>query len=96
MPFPSFGDAVYLTMYPVLMVGIMLLVRRRNQRADGPGAVDALIMTLGLALVSGIILIAPYVHDNTLGLLPEARLDRLPDGGHHSARRRDPAGRRRR
>jgi diguanylate cyclase (GGDEF)-like protein/PAS domain S-box-containing protein len=71
VPFPSFGDAVYLTMYPVLMVGIMLFVRRRNQRADGPGAVDALIMTLGLALVSGIILIAPYVHDHTLGLLPK-------------------------
>ena len=49
----------------------MLLVRRRNQRADGPGAVDALIMTLGLALVSGIFLIAPYVHDNTLALLPK-------------------------
>jgi diguanylate cyclase (GGDEF)-like protein/PAS domain S-box-containing protein len=71
VPFPSFGDAVYLTMYPVLMVGIMLLVRRRTQRADGPGAVDALIMTLGLALVSGIILIAPYVHDNPLGLVPK-------------------------
>ena len=71
VPFPSFGDAVYLTMYPVLMVGIMLLVRRRNQRADGPGAVDALIMTLGLALVSGILLIAPYVHDRTLSLLPK-------------------------
>ena len=71
VPFPSFGDAAYLIMYPVLMVGIMLLVRRRNQRADGPGAVDALIMTLGLALVSGIILIAPYVHDNTLGLVPK-------------------------
>ena len=71
VPFPSFGDAVYLTMYPVLMVGIMLLVRRRNQRADGPGAVDSLIMTLGLALISGIILIAPYVHDKTLGLVPK-------------------------
>ncbi|MFZ0976113.1 MAG: EAL domain-containing protein [Solirubrobacteraceae bacterium] len=71
VPFPSLGDAVYLTMYPVLMVGIMLLVRRRTQRADGPGAVDALIMSLGLALVSGIILIAPYVHDRTLGLVPK-------------------------
>ena len=71
VPFPSFGDAVYLTMYPVLMVGIVLLVRRRNQRADGPGAVDALIMTLGLSLVSGVVLIAPYVHDSTLSLLPK-------------------------
>ena len=41
---------MYLPVYPVLMAGLMLLVRRRNQRADGPGAVDALIMTLGLAL----------------------------------------------
>jgi diguanylate cyclase (GGDEF)-like protein/PAS domain S-box-containing protein len=71
VPFPSWGDAVYLTMYPVLMVGIMMLVRRRNRRADGPGAVDALIMTLGLALVSGILLIAPYVHDPTLSLVPK-------------------------
>jgi diguanylate cyclase (GGDEF)-like protein/PAS domain S-box-containing protein len=71
VPFPSWGDAVYLTMYPVLMAGIMLLVRRRNQRADGPGAVDAVIMTLGLALVSGVLLIAPYVHDGTLSLLPK-------------------------
>jgi diguanylate cyclase (GGDEF)-like protein/PAS domain S-box-containing protein len=69
VPFPSFGDAVYLAMYPVLMVGIMALVRRRNRRADGPGALDALIMTLGLALLSGMLLIAPYVHDQTLPLI---------------------------
>jgi len=30
IPFPSFGDGVYLTMYPVLMAGLLLLVRRRN------------------------------------------------------------------
>ena len=46
-------------------------MRRRNQRADGPGAVDALIMTLGLSLISGILLIAPYIHDRTLTLLPK-------------------------
>jgi len=71
VPFPSWGDGVYLTMYPVMMVGIMLLVRRRNQRADGPGAMDAMIMTLGLALVSAMLLIAPYVHDASLPLFPK-------------------------
>jgi len=71
VPFPSAGDAIYLLVYPVLMAGLISLVRRRNQRADGPGAVDAVIMTLGLSLVSGIVLIAPYVHDNTLSLLPK-------------------------
>jgi diguanylate cyclase (GGDEF)-like protein/PAS domain S-box-containing protein len=71
VPFPSMGDAIYLAVYPALMIGLVVLVRRRNQRADGPGAVDALIMTLGLSLVSAILLIAPYVHDRTLTLLPK-------------------------
>jgi diguanylate cyclase (GGDEF)-like protein/PAS domain S-box-containing protein len=71
VPFPSAGDAIYLAVYPVLMAGLVVLVRRRNQRADGPAAVDAVIMTLGLSLVSGIVLIAPYIHDQTLSLLPK-------------------------
>ena len=71
VPFPSLGDAIYLAVYPALMIGLVVLVRRRNQRADGPGAVDALIMTLGLSLISGILLIAPYIHDRTLTLLPK-------------------------
>ena len=49
VPFPSPGDAMYLSVYPVLMVGLLLLVRRRNQRADGPGVVDSVIMTSGSA-----------------------------------------------
>ncbi len=65
IPFPSFGDAVYLAVYPVLMAGLLVLARRRNRRADGPGLVDSLIMTLGLALVSWVLLIAPYVHDHS-------------------------------
>jgi diguanylate cyclase (GGDEF)-like protein/PAS domain S-box-containing protein len=71
VPFPSLGDAIYLAVYPALMLGLAILVRRRNHRADSPGALDAIIMTLGLSLISGILLIAPYVHDQTLGLLPK-------------------------
>jgi diguanylate cyclase (GGDEF)-like protein/PAS domain S-box-containing protein len=71
VPFPSPGDAIYLAVYPVLMFGLVLLVRRRNQRADGPAVVDSVIMTLGLSLVSGIVLIAPYIHDQTLSLIPK-------------------------
>src|SRR5581483_5998977 len=65
------GDAIYLAVYPALMLGLVILVRRRNHRADSPGAIDAIIMTLGLSLISGILLIAPYVHDPTLGVLPK-------------------------
>jgi diguanylate cyclase (GGDEF)-like protein/PAS domain S-box-containing protein len=71
VPFPSAGDAMYIAVYPVLMLGLLVLVRRRNRRADGPGLVDSLIISLGLALVSATVLIAPYVHDHSLRLLPK-------------------------
>jgi hypothetical protein len=71
VPFPSFGDGVYLAVYPVLMAGLLLLVRHRNRERDPAGLIDSLIMTLGLVLVSWIALIAPYVHDDTLSLLPK-------------------------
>ncbi len=71
IPFPSFGDALYLAVYPVQMAGLLLLVRRRNPERDRAGLIDATIMTLGLSLVSYIVLIAPYVHDDTLSLLPK-------------------------
>jgi diguanylate cyclase (GGDEF)-like protein/PAS domain S-box-containing protein len=71
VPFPSPGDAMYIAVYPVLMTGLLILVRRRNKRADGPGLIDSLIMTLGLGLLSYVLLIAPYVHDPKLTLLPK-------------------------
>src|SRR5580704_10492573 len=70
VPFPSFGDAVYLTMYPVLMVGIMLLVRRRTQRGGGPRAVNSLRMTLGQALVCGLSRIGAQEHASTSWRVP--------------------------
>ena len=53
-------------------------------------------MTLGLGLVSYIFLIAPYVHDQTLTLLPKLVSIGYPTGRHHPARRRHPPRRRRR
>ena len=80
IPFPSFGDAVYLAMYPVMMVGLLLFVRRRNREGDRPGVIDSLIMTLGLTLFSFIWLIAPYLHDRTLPLLPKLVSIAYPTG----------------
>jgi diguanylate cyclase (GGDEF)-like protein/PAS domain S-box-containing protein len=71
VPFPSIGDAIYLTVYVALMLGLMLLVRRRNPQRDRNTLIDAAILTLGLSLLSWVLLIAPYIHDNTLGLLPK-------------------------
>ena len=69
VPFPSPGDAAYLAVYPALMAGLLLLVRRRNPESDRAGVIDSLIMTLGLSLVSWVALIVPYLHDDSLGLL---------------------------
>jgi diguanylate cyclase (GGDEF)-like protein/PAS domain S-box-containing protein len=72
VPFPSFGDAVYLSVYPALMVGLVLLVRRRSPRSNRNTLIDAAILTLGMSLLSWILLITPYLHDPTLGLLPKS------------------------
>jgi diguanylate cyclase (GGDEF)-like protein/PAS domain S-box-containing protein len=68
VPFPSIGDGIYLTVYPLLMAGLLLLLRRRNPESDRAGVIDALIMTLGLALLEWVGLIAPYLHGDGMTL----------------------------
>jgi hypothetical protein len=46
--------------------GLLMLIRRRNPESDRAGVIDSLIMTLGLALLSWVALIAPYLHDETM------------------------------
>ena len=91
VPFPSLGDAAYVIVYPALMMGLLILVRRRNPERDRAGAIDSLIITLGLALVSWIALIQPSLHDDELSTRGQAGLDRLPDRRHPAARGGDPA-----
>src|SRR3954449_13240684 len=66
VPFPSLGDGFYVLVYPALMTGLLVLVRRRNPERDRAGVIDSLIMTLGLALLSWVALIAPYLHDDSM------------------------------
>jgi diguanylate cyclase (GGDEF)-like protein/PAS domain S-box-containing protein len=68
VPFPSLGDGAYVAVYPALMAGLLMLIRRRNPESDRAGVIDSLIMTLGLALLSWVALIAPYLHDETMTL----------------------------
>jgi len=69
VPFPSPGDALYVAMYPVMMAGLLLLVRRRNAGSDRSGVIDGLILTVGLSLPAWISLMAPYLHQDDLSLL---------------------------
>ena len=60
--FPSVGDALYLAVYPVLMAGLFVLVKRRNPRRDLTALIDALILTIGIGLFSWAYVIAPNIH----------------------------------
>jgi diguanylate cyclase (GGDEF)-like protein/PAS domain S-box-containing protein len=60
--FPSLGDALYLTVYPALVAGLLVLVRRRNPARDRAAVIDSLILTVGIALISWVFLVAPNVH----------------------------------
>jgi diguanylate cyclase (GGDEF)-like protein/PAS domain S-box-containing protein len=70
--FPSTGDALYLLVYPALMGGLLLLVRRRNPRRDPAALVDALILTIGIGLLSWVFLIAPNIHLSGLSWLAKS------------------------
>src|SRR5438067_12434428 len=49
--FPSAGDALYLAVYPVLMAGMLLLIKRRNPRRDRSAGIDALLLPIGVGLL---------------------------------------------
>jgi len=61
IPFPSFIDAIYITMYPVLAVGLLLLARSRIPGGDRNSLLDSVTITLGVGLLSWVFLIGPNV-----------------------------------
>jgi diguanylate cyclase (GGDEF)-like protein/PAS domain S-box-containing protein len=78
--FPSPGDAIYLTVYPALVCGLLLLVRRRNPDGDRAAGIDALILTVGFALLSWVILVSPNIHLSGLSMLAKGVSTAYPLG----------------
>jgi diguanylate cyclase (GGDEF)-like protein/PAS domain S-box-containing protein len=69
MPFPSIADPFHLAFYPFLVAGMVLLIRARDEHRDRDGLIDSLIVTLALATLLWVYLIAPYIDDQTRPLL---------------------------
>jgi signal transduction histidine kinase len=65
-PFPGVPDVFYLAVFPVLVAGLLLLIRRRNTGRDRASLIDSLIIATGLGLLSWVFLIGPYAHDGSL------------------------------
>ena len=68
LPFPSIADPFYLGVYPCLIAGLLVLINQRSQWRDRASLIDSLIIGIGIGSLSWIYLMAPYAHDETLGL----------------------------
>jgi diguanylate cyclase (GGDEF)-like protein/PAS domain S-box-containing protein len=72
LPFPSFADVLYLSSYPLYAAGLLLFIRRRAPHGDLRSLIDALTLTVGLALLSWTFLIRPDVANTGLSGLQKA------------------------
>lgn len=62
-PYPSLGDVMYLATYPLFAIGMYLLIRQRSpKRTDKGSLLDALTITVSLALILWVYLIVPTLH----------------------------------
>jgi diguanylate cyclase (GGDEF)-like protein len=66
---PSAADVLWLGLYPCLVIGLLLLIRRRTQGHDWGSLVDATTITTGLGLLSWVFLIRPVADDSSLPLV---------------------------
>ncbi|MGZ4371697.1 MAG: putative bifunctional diguanylate cyclase/phosphodiesterase, partial [Gaiellaceae bacterium] len=66
LPFPSIADVLYLGVFPVIVAGLLLLIRRRSRGRDRASLIDSVIIATGVGLLSWVFLIAPYAHDGSL------------------------------
>jgi len=69
LPFPSIADVLYLSVYPCMVAGILLIIRDRTPGGDRPGLIDSLIVSIGVGALSWVFFMAPYAHDKSLSLL---------------------------
>jgi diguanylate cyclase (GGDEF)-like protein/PAS domain S-box-containing protein len=64
----TLADALYLAVYPCLVGGILLLVRRRAPGRDRDGLIDSLVIAIGLGVLSWAFLMAPHARNDSLDL----------------------------
>ena len=69
LPFPSFADVLYLLTFPLFAVAMSIFIWWRTPDRDRRSLIDALTLTAGLALLSWMYLISPYVHNPQLSWL---------------------------
>ncbi|MFD9598143.1 putative bifunctional diguanylate cyclase/phosphodiesterase [Kitasatospora sp. NPDC059973] len=71
-PFPSVADGFYLAEYLLYAAGVLGFIRWRTAHQDRASLLDALILTMGLALLAWIYLILPYARNPDLSWFQKA------------------------
>ena len=77
---PSIADPFYLVLYPCLAGGLIVFVRRQSPGGDRPALLDGMIITVGVALLTWVFLIQPYVNDRSIGFAERATSIAYPLG----------------
>ena len=77
---PPASDLAYLTAYPLLIVGLAMLVHSRRPVRDTPGLIDSAIVMLGLGLLSWVLVADPIVDDTTIAWAARAIAAAYPAG----------------
>jgi HPt (histidine-containing phosphotransfer) domain-containing protein len=79
---PSWADLFWLMIYPALVVGMSLLIRRRGRGGDRDRAtlIDSTIIIVGLGLLSWVFLIRPQATHQETTLAGRATLTAYPLG----------------
>jgi diguanylate cyclase (GGDEF)-like protein len=70
--YPTLGDPLWLCLYPALIAGMIILIRRRTSTHNWPAIVDTTTITTGLGLLSWVFMIRPQAADVDLSLLGKA------------------------
>ncbi len=78
--FPGPADAFYLAAYPVLAVGLVLLIRGRRPRRDVAGLLDSATLTVALGLLSWVVLTGPTIETSQQSLFAAAVSIAYPAG----------------
>jgi hypothetical protein len=68
-PFPSIADAFYLGMYPLVIAGLVLLIRQLVPGRDQASLLDAAIIATGMFVLTWVFVMDSYAVDPGLSLL---------------------------
>ncbi|MEV4320164.1 diguanylate cyclase [Actinocrispum sp. NPDC049592] len=74
LDYPSIADVLYLAHYPLVVAGLLLLIRRRAPGRDWPSLLDAAVIAVVAAMLSWLYVIGPQARLDSPALVKVASL----------------------